>query len=150
MASTKFSQHRDDKPSLSELTFLQIQNPHTLPETHDPLPSKLVSLVFPHGLDAHLEEVEVRVAGEVPRLDHVTVEGPVLLAGPKPAYQFEVLVKVVILLPRPPPAVPETILGLEFVFPLGNGEGGECSWLNLGGIQLILKLGGIQITTSKG
>ena len=60
----------------------------TLSESDYPLATELVGLVLPHRLDAHLEEVEVRVAGEVPRLDQMTVQTPELLAAPEPPDKF--------------------------------------------------------------
>ena len=103
----------------------------TFSQADDPLAAELVGLVLPHRLDAHLEQVEVAVAGEVARLDQVAVDGPELLARSKPSYQLEILVKVMTLLAGTPPAVPETILGLEAMVTLRHSHGGEGERLHL-------------------
>ena len=103
----------------------------TFSQPDDPFATKLVGLVLPHGFDPHLEQMEVAVAGEVPRLDQVTVERPELLAGAEPSYQLEILVEIVALLPGVPPAVPQTVLGLQAVMAIRDGDWGEGDRLHL-------------------
>ena len=88
---------------------------YTLSESDYPLATEFVGLVFPHGLDAHLEEVEVGVAGQVPRLDQVAVQTPELLAAPEPPDKSEVLIEIVILFSWTAAGVPQAILGLKSV-----------------------------------
>ena len=104
----------------------------TLSESDYPLATEFVGLVLPHRLDAHLEEVEVRVAGEVPRLHQVAVQTPELLAAPEPPDKFEVLVEIVILFSWTAARVPQAILGLESVLTLGYGHWCEGRRLHLG------------------
>ena len=75
--------------------------------------------------------MEVAVAGEVARLDQVTVERPELLAGAEPSYQLEILVEIVALLPGVPPAVPQAILRLEAMVTLRDGNRSESYRLHL-------------------
>ena len=111
----------------------------TLSESDYPLATEFVGLVLPHRLDAHLEEVEVRVAGEVPRLHQVAVQTPELLAAPEPPDKFEVLVEIVILFSWTAARVPQAILGLESVLTLRYGHWCEGRRLHLG--QYICKCG---------
>ena len=72
------------------------------------------------------------MAGEVPRLDQMTVQTPELLAAPEPPDKFEVLVEIVILFSWTAPRIPQAILGLESVLALGYGHWCEGSRLHLG------------------
>ena len=103
----------------------------TFSQPDDPFATKLVGLILPHGFDPHLEQMEVAVAREVPRLDQVAVERPELLAGAEPSYQLEILVEIVALLARVPPTVPEAILRLQTMMTLGDGNWGESYRLHL-------------------
>jgi len=93
----------------------------TFPQSNNPLASEFVRLIFPHGFDPHLKEVEIAVAGQFARFHHVTVDCPKLFTGGKPAQQFQILVKVVTLLAWTPPAVPKAVLRLKPVLPLRDG-----------------------------
>ena len=75
--------------------------------------------------------MEVAVAGEVARLDQVAVDGPELLARSKPSYQLEILVEIVALLPGVPPTVPQTILRLQTVMTIRDGNWSESYRLHL-------------------
>ena len=130
-ARTRFSQQRDARPEVLQWGSLQEDCNSTFSQPDDPFATKLVGLVLPHGLDPHLEQVEVAVAGEVARLDQVTVERPELLAGAEPSYQLEILVEIVALLPGVPPAVPQAILRLEPMVTLRDGNRSESYRLHL-------------------
>ena len=130
-ARTRFSQQREARPDITRHQESRGGHLTTFSQSDNPLATKLVGLVLPHRLDAHLEQVEVAVAGEVARLDQVAVDGPELLARSKPSYQLEILVKVMTLLAGTPPAVPETILGLEAMVTLRHSHGGEGERLHL-------------------
>ena len=112
-------------------TRLEDCSSSTFSQPDDPFATKLVGLVLPHGFDPHLEQMEVAVAGQVPRLDQVAVERPELLAGAEPSYQLEILVEIVALLPGVPPTVPQTILRLQTVMALRDGNWSESYRLHL-------------------
>ena len=87
IARARFSQHRDARPGPGRYSklFVCVGCQYcTFSQADDPLAAELVGLVLPHRLDAHLEQVEVGVAGEVPRLDEVAVQRPELLAAAEP------------------------------------------------------------------
>merc|ERR1719331_1351346 len=90
----------------------------TFPQPDNPLASKFVGFIFPHGFDPHLKQVKVAVASQFARFHHVTVDCPKLFTGGKPAQQFQILVKIVTLLARTPSTVPKAVLRLKPVLPL--------------------------------
>ena len=71
------------------------------------------------------------MAGQVARLDQVTVQRPELFTTSESSNQFQILVEIVILFTGTSPRIPETILGLEAMLTLRYHNWSESYGFNL-------------------